>query len=164
MKHVYGDCMKAYDVVVAHGHPNIKATHRTTIEITKEEHLTPKGDCIIGVASNKSVNDLRPELKNILKRNDSIIVFILYVDELMDYILATGSKDLLLHDEKRLIIRKSTYIEPATIAIRSNKAARDIDRRIIEKLKDPATVLKIHIVGLTLDEIQPININVGSII
>lgn len=156
--------MKAYDIIIARGHPNIKATHKTTIEITKENYLTPRGDCIIGVASNKSANDLRPELKNILKQDNTIAVFILYVGELMDYILATGSKNLLIQDEKKLIIRKSTYIEPATIAIRSNKAAKDIDRRMVEKLRDPNTILKIYIVGLTLDEIKPINISIGSIV
>jgi hypothetical protein len=27
----------------ARGHENVRATHATTIEVTKEEHLTPRG-------------------------------------------------------------------------------------------------------------------------
>jgi len=29
------------------GHENIRSNHKKTIEITKESHLTPRGDCIV---------------------------------------------------------------------------------------------------------------------
>jgi hypothetical protein len=156
--------MIAYDEIYARGHPNIKATHRTTLEITREKHLTPRGDCIIGVASNKAARDLNSDLKKILRRPDSIIVIILRTNNHMDYILAIGSEKLILSDDKRIIVRKSTYVEPATIAIRSNKAARDIDRGLIDELKSNDTILRVRIIGLTLDEIYPVNISVGSIV
>ncbi len=156
--------MIAYDEVYARGHPNIRATHRTTLEITREKHLTPRGDCIIGVASNKAARDLSDDLKKIIKRPDSIIIVILRTSNHMDYVLATGSEKLVLSDNKRIIIRKSTYVEPATIAIRSNKAAKDIDRGLINELKNSNTVLRVRIIGLTLDEVYSVNIGVGSII
>jgi hypothetical protein len=156
--------MIAYDEIYARGHPNIKAIHRTTLEITREKYLTPRGDCIIGVASDKAARDLNDDLKKIIKRSDSIIVIILRTNNYMDYILATGSDKLILGDDKKVIIRKSTYIEPATIAIRSNKAARDIDRRLINELRNSDTVLRVKIIGLTLDEIYSVNIGVGGIV
>ena len=36
----------------AYGHENVKATHKNTIEFTKEKELTPQGDCILGVNSD----------------------------------------------------------------------------------------------------------------
>lgn len=156
--------MVVVDVLYAKGHPNIKATHKTTLEITKEEYITPRGDCIIAINATKAVKDLDPVLKSIIRRNDAIIIVVLETDNLKDVVLAMGSQELLLSNDNKIIIRKSTYIEPATLGIRSNKAARDIDRRLIERLKNPDTVLKIKIIGLLLEEIESINKGVGSII
>ena len=156
--------MVVVDVLYAKGHPNIKATHKTTLEITKEEYITPRGDCIIAINATKAVKDLDPVLKSIIRRNDAIIIVVLETDNLKDVVLAMGSQELLLSNDNKIIIRKSTYIEPATLGIRSNKAARDIDRRLIERLKNPDTVLKIKIIGLLLEEIESINKGIGSII
>ena len=45
------------------GHENIRSNHQKTIEITKESHLTPRGDCIVGVNAKYSCADLPEELK-----------------------------------------------------------------------------------------------------
>lgn len=37
------------------GHRNITAKHRTTLEITKDEEITRKADCIIGVRADKAI-------------------------------------------------------------------------------------------------------------
>ena len=50
--------MQAREVITAKGHKNILATNRNTVEITRESHLSKRGDCIIAVASNKGVGDL----------------------------------------------------------------------------------------------------------
>ena len=39
------------------GHENIRSNHQKTIEITKESHLTPRGDCIVGVNAKYSCSD-----------------------------------------------------------------------------------------------------------
>ncbi|MCD6301577.1 MAG: DUF371 domain-containing protein, partial [Staphylothermus sp.] len=59
--------MVVVDVLYGRGHPNIRATHKTTLEITKEPHVTPRGDCIIAVNATKATKDLDPELKNIIR-------------------------------------------------------------------------------------------------
>ncbi|MCD6300554.1 MAG: DUF371 domain-containing protein, partial [Staphylothermus sp.] len=104
------------------------------------------------------------ELKNIIRRGDAVVVIVLEINDLRDIVLAMGSSKLLLSSDEKIIIRKSTYIEPATLAIRSNKAARDIDRRLVEKLKNPDTILKVKIIGLLLEEIESINEGIGSVI
>ncbi|MET1159665.1 MAG: DUF371 domain-containing protein [Thermoprotei archaeon] len=133
--------MIAWERVIARGHENVKATHPTTLEITKDKNLTPRGDCIIGVEANKAASDFSNEFKTLLRSQDAILIVILRAGEHIDYILAHGSDKLLLSNSEKIIIRRSTYIEPATVGIRSSKAARDIKRELIDVLKDPNTRL-----------------------
>ncbi|MEM3095074.1 MAG: DUF371 domain-containing protein, partial [Nitrososphaera sp.] len=46
------------DEVIFYGHPNVQSLHGKTVEITKDEHLTLRGDCIIGVRASKACADL----------------------------------------------------------------------------------------------------------
>jgi len=128
--------------VIAYGHSNIKATHESTLEITKEDFLTERGDCIIGIKANKSVNDFSEEFKIALKSGAKVKITI-KVDELEDTFYAYGSPALKLTSDKSIVIRKSDYIDERTAAILSTKAAKDIKREIIERLKDPKKEFKI---------------------
>jgi len=47
----------------AWGHPNIRARHRTTLMVTRDPELTPRGDCIVAVGAEKGLADLSPELR-----------------------------------------------------------------------------------------------------
>ncbi|MEM1895607.1 MAG: DUF371 domain-containing protein [Nanopusillaceae archaeon] len=120
--------------VTAKGHKLISAKHKSTLEITKENYLTEKGDCIIGISSNFSASEFPDWLKEYLKNENKIIIEI-ECENLKDKIIAMGSKYLTFKDNKSFVIRKSNYIDDRTVAIKANKAARDIDRRIIDLLK-----------------------------
>ncbi|MEM1684399.1 MAG: DUF371 domain-containing protein [Nanopusillaceae archaeon] len=121
-------------IVTARGHKLISAKHKSTLEITKENYLTEKGDCIIGISSNFSASEFPDWLKEYLKNENKIIIEI-ECENLKDKIIAVGSRYLTFKDNKSFVIRKSNYIDDRTVAIKSNKAARDIDRRIIDLLK-----------------------------
>jgi len=58
--------MKAQDVIHCSGHPNVRALHPTTFEVTTEPSLSPAGDCIIGVCADRGASDLNPDLKTLL--------------------------------------------------------------------------------------------------
>nr|WP_305836316.1 DUF371 domain-containing protein [Candidatus Nanopusillus massiliensis] len=60
---------------------------------------------------------------------------VIKVDDLIDDIIAYGSKNLLLTNYRSIVIRKSNYIDDRTLAINSNKSAIDIDRKLIEELR-----------------------------
>lgn len=130
--------------IMAYGHPKIKATHETTIEITKEKKLTDKGDCIIAVKANKACKDLNELLKNFLKLAQAVKITI-SANGIEDEILAFGSPILKLTSDKSIVIRKSDFIDDRTLAIMSNKAACDLDRRLVEELKNPKTEVVIRI-------------------
>ncbi len=139
------------DVVKARGHPNVRAEHRTTFEITKDRDLTPRGDCIIGVAADKGASDLNPELRDTLRKDTSIVVLKLACRDVADIVVAQGSSSLTLEDGRRIVVRKSSYIGPETLAIRANKAAKDLDRRLIECLRQ-GEELTVKIIAIDLQK------------
>jgi len=124
------------EIIEFDGHPLIKATHRNTIEITRESILTQNGDCIIGVNASKSCKNLSNDIKEQLKNDNNQVTIILKVNEMKCIINGTGSQQLTLDDINDLVIRKSQFISSRTLAINCNKAALDIPRKMISKLKN----------------------------
>ena len=68
------------------------------------------------------------------------------VDGFIDKINAKGSSKLLLTNNKDMVIRKSAYICNRTLAIKANKAASDLSKQLIDKLKNPKKKAKITLV------------------
>ena len=122
-------------VFTAKGHVNVRSLHPTTLEITKEEHLTPRGDCIIAVASAKGINNLSEEFKKRLKDDNAVLKITIECNGISDSITASGSKHLILNHETDMVIRKSDFICPRTLAIKADKAAKDVNKKLVEELK-----------------------------
>lgn len=116
------------------GHRDVRATHKTTFEITKSRYLTRRGDCIIGVGADKACADLNQRVKEALRRK-SLVRITLSVSGLSFRMSAEGSPDLMLTHKEDIVVRRSGYICPRTLAIRADAAAADIPRDIIEILK-----------------------------
>ncbi len=132
--------------ILAWGHENVTARHRTTLEVTKEENLTPRGDCIIGVRADKAVRDIDERIKEWLRAGGMVeIEIVLPQYGLRDRLVGFGSEKLTFDHGTDVVIRRSDYVCGRTLAIRANKAARDIDREIVELLKDPTTELRLII-------------------
>ncbi len=129
------------DVIIAKGHPLIKALHRSTFEITKDDFLTPRGDCIVGIVADKGAADLDREVRSAIANDESIVVLELVVEGIKDVVLCKGSRELKLRDPRKIIVRKSRYIDDATLCIEANKAAKDLDRGLVSRLKDGATLV-----------------------
>ena len=139
----------AIEHVIAKGHVNIKATHPSTFEVTKENWLTPQGDCIIGISASKSPKQFSEEFKNIAKREGAIVLAILLSDETFDYIIGKGSEKLTFKDATRMIFRKSSYVSDNTVMIKANKAARDISRELISKLRK-GNILHVLLIAISI--------------
>lgn len=138
------------DKVQAWGHINIRATHRSTIEVTRDDYLTPRGDCIVGIKADKGLVDINPELRDIIRRDYSLVIVVLMVDEYIDLVIGMGSSRLTLGSRSKMIIRRSTHIDDSTLMIKANKAAIDLDRKLIDRLKRGAS-LTMYIVGVDLE-------------
>jgi len=132
--------MCVVEMVHGKGHRNIKATHPTTIAITRDAEIGETGDCFILVSADKSPRMFSEEFKNLARKPTRINVRII-VGNLVDEFYCYGDPALTFNDDCTMVFRKSSYICDKTVGIRSNKSAIDIDRRIIEKLREGSEAL-----------------------
>ena len=121
------------------GHENIRSNHKKTIEITKESHLTPQGDCIIGINATSSCVDLPQELKDKLKNSDSAVTFSIRVGDHEFIVEGKGHPDLILTHTEDIVIRKSDFVCPRTLAVKCDKASDLLPREMVSLLQNPKT-------------------------
>lgn len=135
------------EVIVGYGHTNIQATHKTTLEFTKDKHLTKRGNCIVAVAADRALADLSVEFKETLRKTNAKLTITIEVDGITEQISAQGSPKLILTHPSDLVVRKSDYVCNRTLAVRADKAACDLSRELIEKLKNPQQKVKITLIA-----------------
>jgi len=135
--------MKATDVVRAHGHENVQSTNKTTFEITKEDYLTKRGDCIIAVSATKGAADLNKQFRDVAHSKSARITIEIEAGEEKETVKACGDLKLLLTHPTDLVVRKSDYVCNRTLAVRADKAACDLSRRLVKKLQNPKQNVKI---------------------
>jgi hypothetical protein len=131
------------DTIHAFGHKNILCTHNTTIEITKDNLLTKKGNCILGIRSSKACVDLNSKLKALLKLGNRFKINVI-VGEYKDYFYGYGHPDLTLLDKKDMVFRKSQFICDRTVLIKCTKSSNELNKLLIEQLKTNDEKLKIE--------------------
>lgn len=133
------------ETFTAHGHQFIRATHEKTIEVTKETHLTPQGNCIAAIGAEKGLKDMSPKMKEVAKRPDAIISLTLRLGN--KAFTTTGRGDLALtwDHPTDMVARMSTYICPRTLMIHADKATIQMPRSFVQLLKDPGSVITITV-------------------
>ena len=135
---------KIVEVVTAKGHPRITARHPTTLMITKDEEVGPKGDCIVGVAANKGAAGLSVELKSALRSGAAVNITIEAGGEI-DEFHAIGHPSLVLAHPKDIVVRKSMFVCERTLAVGADMAAADLSKALVAKLRDPSIEVKVTI-------------------
>lgn len=124
----------------AFGHPNILATHRSTVEITKDSEMTKKGDCIIAVAADFSLSRIK---EIIAAAGNGKIKLTIAAAGLKEEITALANKGFGSGHE--IVLRKGSFLSERTLGIRADKAAADISRELAEKLKDSSTAVSVTV-------------------
>jgi hypothetical protein len=134
------------EVVFGYGHANIQATHEKTLEFTKEKQLSKEGDCVIAVAADKAVADLSPKFKANLQRPKAKLTILIEAGGVAEQVQAYGSGQLILSHPTDAVVRKSEHVCSRTLAVRADKAANDLSRELVEKLKNPEQKVKITLI------------------
>jgi hypothetical protein len=129
------------DTIRAKGHHNIKATHKTTLQITKDTQISKRADCIIAVSADKSFSDLANEVKTALSANAATVRLTIWAGHASEVITGFGNTDLTHSDATDMVVRKSTFTSGRTLMIGADKAAADLDRKFVEKLKKPENIV-----------------------
>ena len=127
------------DEVKFYGHPNIRSLHARTIEITKDEHLTTRGDCIIGVKANKACTDLDEALKHRLKSNSAVVRIEVMVGNESFLTTGMGDQRLTISNPHDIVIRRTNFTCPRTVSVLCDKASSEVPRKIVNALQDGVT-------------------------
>jgi hypothetical protein len=138
--------MRLVEELFAQGHANVLGTHRMTFEITKHHDLSKRGDCVIGVNANKGPSDFSFEFKKACKREDARMVVRLEASGVIEMIHGLGSRNLTFAHADEMVGRRSSYTSDRTIMIKSDKAACDLNRRLVEALRSPETKLTVQVI------------------
>ena len=120
----------------AYGHPNICATHPTTLEFTKDSNLTVRGDCIVGVSVT-----FGSKLNECL--NNPRITITIEAKGISETITATPNPTF--SSDHELVIRTTSFTSERTFATRANKSSKSLSRELIKLLQNPETVITIRI-------------------
>ena len=141
--------VRAVEEVAFSGHPMVRATHDRTIEITTEAHLTPRGDCIVGVGAARGLSQLSPSTKLALMSDDANVKLTLVTPAGEFSFMAKGSSSLTFENPRDLVIRKSSYVCGRTLAVQAGSSASEIPRDLVESLKSPkaAGALRIEVLA-----------------
>jgi hypothetical protein len=131
------------EVVHAKGHGNILATHLTTLEFTREDNLSRRGDCIIAVSADKALADLKPEFKETLRKESAALTILIEAAGISARVNAFGSSRLTLNDTVEMVVRKSSFVSDRTLAVKADVAAADLQRDFVQKLRNPAQKVNI---------------------
>jgi hypothetical protein len=135
--------MRVCEYVEAWGHANITAKNRRTFEITKENHLTKRGDCIIAVRASKSARGLSDDFKKAAQSSTARIEIIIRSGDQRVSVKGWGDPNLTFDHETDLVARTSRYTCGRTVMIRADHAASDFTREFGQALCDPHRKVKI---------------------
>jgi hypothetical protein len=116
-----------------------------TIEITKESHLTERGDCIVAVSATKGAADLPREFMVLAKNNNARITLVIRVGDKTETITGQGDRRLKLSHPTDLVARKSNYVCSRTLMIHADKAASNLSREFVKALRDPSSTITVEV-------------------
>ncbi|TLY04544.1 MAG: DUF371 domain-containing protein [Thaumarchaeota archaeon] len=124
------------DEVTFYGHPNVRSLHSKTVEITRDDHLTLRGDCIIGVRASKACADFDQNLRRRLRSNDSVVRIEIMVGDESFLINGKGDERFTLQNPHDIVIRKTGFVCPRTMSVRCDRASSDLPRKMVRMLQD----------------------------
>ena len=126
--------MEAQDIVYCRGHPLVLGSHPTTFEVTREDYLTKKGNCIIGIASDKGCSELSTSFKHVIAHDDAILLTRLSCDGVTVEVRSRGSSLMTLDHPTDMVWRRSSFVCGRTIGIMTDYVAATLPKPLIMNL------------------------------
>jgi hypothetical protein len=134
----------------AYGHENVVGEHKTTVELTSEDHLTRRGTCIVGVSADITLDQLDQLIKRLASSPSTRITLRMWANGLKEEVTGTGSSGLTYTDSTSMVARTSTYTCGRTLMVNADKAASDLSRDFIDRLKVGGALIKCELIYVTL--------------
>ncbi|MCH8907009.1 MAG: DUF371 domain-containing protein [Candidatus Heimdallarchaeota archaeon] len=131
--------------IVAYGHPYIRASHKSTWQLTTENQMNLSAHCIIGVSADFASNNLPEWVKKRIVQGESYQTK-LTIGSITFEGTVKGHSELLLTNPKDIVFRKSNFVSDRTVGINSSFAASDLPKSIKGALRDPTTQIILELV------------------
>ena len=127
----------------AYGHPNIVGTHKTTFEFTKDEEVSLKGDCIVGVKADFDLRKLKEFILNSKDKKITIRIETSGKEKNKEIIKADLNPNF--NHNREFVMRKTDFISDRTFAIKSNKSSFELNRALIRFLQEKKNKITVTI-------------------
>ncbi len=116
-------------LIVGRGHANIRASNRRTLEFTSDPYVSPRGDCILLCC-------IEVEDRGLMERlgDRGVLQVHITVGNLRDSFTALTPMRR-PRNAARIVFRRSSHVDEHTFGILATKAARDIDRDVVDLLR-----------------------------
>jgi hypothetical protein len=133
----------------ASGHPSIRATHAKTLELIREDEITERATCVVGVAASldeEAIGALRGRVElTIAAGGESATV--------------RGRVNPAFWPGDPLVVRRAGAVTRDAVVIGADAAASDLDRALVERLAVAGAEVEVRFVSL--DEPSPGALIVG---
>jgi hypothetical protein len=126
--------MKAQETIYCRGHPLVISSHPTTFEVTREDHITKNGNCIIGIAADKGCKGLSSEFRRVLSHDDAVLCTRLSCGDVTVEVKSRGSSMFSLDHPTDMVWRRSSFVCGRTIGIMSDHVAAALPEALIANL------------------------------
>jgi hypothetical protein len=126
--------MEVQEIIHCRGHPLVLGNHPTTFEVTREDHLTKNGNCIIGIAADKGCSGLSAAFKRVLANDDAVLVTRLSSEDVIFEVKSRGCSRFTLDHPTDMVWRRSSFVCGRTIGIMSDHVAITLPKALIANL------------------------------
>jgi len=111
--------------------------------VTREEHLTERGDCVVAVGAEASLAVLPPEMKEAARSRDAAISLTLEVSGESFTVTGRGDPALTYASELDVVARRSWYVCGRTLMVEADGASVDVPRSIVRLLRNQGAQVKV---------------------
>jgi len=117
------------------GHPNITLEHPTSLELSGEDFLTPRGDCIACISVNLEEFS---KCKTSTEKDEKVLGRLIFFST--SFLEKTSHATICglyvgLQEEKRAVIRKTGSLVSGTLLSNSTHSAKDLKKDKIATMK-----------------------------
>lgn len=127
------------------GHESVRALHARTIEVTRGTALTPAGDCVVGVGASCACAGLPEALKERLRDARAVVDVEIAVGGLSFGLRGRGDPALALSDARDIVLRRSSYACPRTLAVGCDAASDSVPREMVRALREAGARARLSI-------------------
>ena len=120
------------------GHQNITATHLTTLEFTKEEQLSLRGDCVVGVGAHFNAAMLQEFLEGA-----QMLEIAIHCGGLKEQVRARYNPTF--RADREIVVRRGPFASDRTLASEADRACMDFSRAFVEMIKNSKAVIHVEI-------------------